>query len=43
LRMNAFIDVVSRLLSKAIDEGAPSPTVSLRGSRSGRDRCDLSL
>jgi hypothetical protein len=41
--MNAFIDVVSRLLSKAIDEGAPSPTVSVRGSRGGRDRCDLSL
>jgi hypothetical protein len=41
--MNAFIDVVSRLLSEAIDKGAPSSTVSFRGSRSGRDRGDLSL
>lgn len=29
--------------SKAIDEGAPSPTVSLRVLGNGRDPCDLPL
>jgi hypothetical protein len=29
--------------SKAIDQGAPSPTVSLRGPGNGRDPCDLPL
>src|SRR5712692_9655162 len=39
--MNAFIDVV--YLSRAIEEGAPSRTVSLRGLGNGRDPCDLPL
>src|SRR2546428_7993554 len=41
--MKAFIELSLDSFSKAIDEGAPSPTVSLRVLGNGRDLCDLPL